>query len=80
MVVRDGGIEAGVVVDSLLGESQAVIKPLGKLFRNLPGVAGSTILADGDVALILDVPALLRTALQWGHEAGVSASSAVLAS
>lgn len=64
LVVQDGAFQAGVAVDSLLGESQAVIKPLGKLFRDLPGVAGSTIQASGDVALILDVPALLQVALR----------------
>lgn len=64
VVVHDGELQAGVAVDALRGESQAVIKPLGKLFRNLTGVAGSTIQASGEVALILDVPALLQVALQ----------------
>ena len=45
------------------GESQTVIKPLGRLFRGLPGIAGSAILGSGRVALILDVPALLTRAL-----------------
>ncbi|HET6765407.1 MAG TPA: chemotaxis protein CheA, partial [Longimicrobiaceae bacterium] len=59
VVVRHGGAQAGLVVDALLGESQAVIKPLGRLFDGLPGVAGSTILGSGRVALILDVRAVL---------------------
>jgi two-component system, chemotaxis family, sensor kinase CheA len=46
-------------VDRLLGEYQTVIKPLGRLFAGLKGIAGSTILGSGDVALILDVPALV---------------------
>jgi len=46
-----------------LGESQAVIKPLDPMLRRLPGVAGSTILGDGRVALILDVALLLEAAL-----------------
>ena len=50
-------------MDALLGGSQIVIKPLGALFRGAPGVAGSAILGDGRVALILDVPKLLKTAL-----------------
>ncbi len=56
---REGGA-AGLAVDKLLGECQAIIKPLSRLFRDVPGVSGSTILDDGRVALILDVTALLR--------------------
>jgi two-component system chemotaxis sensor kinase CheA len=52
------------VVDVLHGESQAVIKPLGVFFRGLPGISGSTILGDGRVALILDVPSLLREVVE----------------
>jgi two-component system chemotaxis sensor kinase CheA len=62
LVVRHEEGRAGLVVDELHGESQTVIKPLGKLFQGLSGVAGSAILGDGRVALILDVPALLREA------------------
>jgi two-component system chemotaxis sensor kinase CheA len=51
-------------VDTLLGQGQTVIKPLGKLCQGLPGLAGSTLLGDGRVALILDVPALLQQALK----------------
>jgi two-component system chemotaxis sensor kinase CheA len=47
------------VVDQLLGEFQTVIKPLGTLFRNMRGIGGSTILGSGEVALILDVQALV---------------------
>ncbi len=64
VVVRHEGGQAGLAVDALYGESQTVIKPLGKLFHGLPGVSGSTILGNGRVALILDVAALLREALQ----------------
>lgn len=60
VVVRGGGRRAGIVVDELLGELQAVIKPLSRLFRRLQGVAGSTILGSGKVALILDVPGLVE--------------------
>jgi two-component system, chemotaxis family, sensor kinase CheA len=63
VVVRNETSRAGFVVDALLGGSQIVIKPLGRLFRGLPGVAGSAIVGDGRVALILDVPRLVRTAL-----------------
>lgn len=60
VVVHYGNQEAGLVVDELLGELQAVIKPLGRLFENLSGVSGATILGSGKVALILDVPALVQ--------------------
>jgi two-component system chemotaxis sensor kinase CheA len=60
LVVEVGNRRAGLVVDTLLGESQTVIKPLGSVFRGLPGLAGSTILGSGDVAFILDVPSLVR--------------------
>lgn len=64
VVVRHGAERAGLVVDCLLGESQTVIKPLGKMFRNVTYVTGSSILGNGDVALILDIPALVREASQ----------------
>ncbi|HYL86442.1 MAG TPA: chemotaxis protein CheA [Candidatus Angelobacter sp.] len=59
---------AGIAVDDLLGEQQAVIKPLGQLFRGIPGVSGSTILGNGRVALILDVPALCGEAIRRSTE------------
>lgn len=62
VVVQYGSQKAGLVVDELMGELQAVIKPLGCLFGNLKGVSGSTILGNGEVALILDVPALVQQA------------------
>jgi len=52
----------------LLGEQQAVIKPLGRLFQRISGVSGSTILGNGRVALILDVPALCREAVRRSAE------------
>ncbi|MDH5693653.1 MAG: chemotaxis protein CheA [Gammaproteobacteria bacterium] len=67
VVVQTGGQAAGLVVDNLLGEFQTVIKPLGKVFENLKGVSGSTILGSGEVAVILDVPGLVHKAV---HEHG----------
>ena len=61
VVVQFGGRRAGIVVDQLMGEFQTVIKPLGRLFSNLRGIGGSTILGSGEVALILDVAALVNT-------------------
>lgn len=63
VVVQYAGQRAGLVVDELMGEFQTVIKPLGKIFGNLKGVSGSTILGSGEVALILDVPALIQRAV-----------------
>jgi len=62
VVVRYGDSKAGIVVDELLGEFQTVIKPLGSLFRHLRAISGSTILGSGEVALILDIPALIQYA------------------
>ncbi len=59
VVVQYAGQKAGIVVDQLLGEFQTVIKPLGSLFRHMRGIGGSTILGSGEVALILDVQALV---------------------
>lgn len=60
VVVEHLGLKAGLVVDRLQGELQTVIKPLCKLFGHVQGVGGSTILGSGEVALIIDVPTLLR--------------------
>ena len=60
VVVQYGQARAGLVVDKLLGEVQAVIKPLGQLFRHARVISGSTILGDGRVALILDIPQLIH--------------------
>ncbi|WPB78172.1 chemotaxis protein CheA [Archangium violaceum] len=64
VVIGHGRGLAGLAVDTLLGQGQTVIKPLGKPCQGLPGLAGSTLLGDGRVALILDVPALLQQALK----------------
>lgn len=62
VVVRHGIERVGLVVDTLLGETQAVIKPLSRIFAQVRGISGSSILGSGDVALILDVPALMEQA------------------
>lgn len=60
VVVHYAGNKAGLVVDRLLGEFQTVIKPLGKIFSHVQGLGGSTILGNGEVALIIDVPGLVQ--------------------
>jgi two-component system chemotaxis sensor kinase CheA len=57
--VEKGDKRLGLVVDYLIGQQEIVIKPLGKIFQNIRGVAGATILGDGRVALILDVATLV---------------------
>ena len=52
----------GIIVDTLVGQKEIVIKPLGAYLRNVPGIAGSTILGDGRVIMILDAGELLRLA------------------
>ncbi len=64
VVVQYAGQKAGIVVDQLMGEFQTVIKPLSSIFRHLRGIAGSTILGSGEVALILDVQALVQRCSQ----------------
>lgn len=59
VVIRQGAQRFGLVVDTLLGEWQTVIKPLSKVFAGVKGISGSSILGSGGVALILDVPSLL---------------------
>lgn len=61
VVIKHAGQKAGLLVDTLLGEFQTVIKPLGKMFSRVDCISGSSILGNGEVALILDVAALFRT-------------------
>ena len=58
VVVNSPRGKYGIEVEVLLGQNQTVIKPLGRLFRTLRGISGSSILGNGDVALILDVASL----------------------
>jgi two-component system, chemotaxis family, sensor kinase CheA len=64
VVVKINEFHAGIAVDELLGGMQAVMKPLGRAFRGVSGIAGSTVLGDGRVGLIIDVPSLMRGVMQ----------------
>lgn len=64
MVVEGDGRRAGLFVDDVEGQLQAVIKSIEANYEAVDGVSGATITADGNVALILDVPALVRSAGQ----------------
>ena len=79
IVVRSGGRQAGIVVDALAGEYQTVIKPLGRMFRHLKGISGSTILGSGEVALILDIAALVGLAAQADEQSCAALSPSVSA-
>ncbi len=60
VVVQHGTKRAGLAVDVLHGAAQTVIKPLAHMLKDVPGVSSSAILVSGTVALVLDIPALLR--------------------
>ena len=64
VVVKHAGQKFGLVVDMLMGEAQTVIKPLSRMFAQVRGISGSSILGSGDVALIVDVPALMALAAE----------------
>ena len=64
VVIQAGTQRFGVIIDQLLGQHQTVIKPLGRMFRHPRGISGSTILGNGEVALIFDVVALGQQAAQ----------------
>jgi len=60
VVVNIGGAQVGLVVDMLVGQEEVVIKPLGAFLHGQEGMAGATITSDGKIALILDMPGLMR--------------------
>ncbi|MFP4314664.1 MAG: chemotaxis protein CheA [Desulfovibrionales bacterium] len=64
VVTGTDGNRLGIVVDHVIGEHQTVIKSMGKLYSDVPGISGATIKGDGSMALILDVPALLKSVLR----------------
>lgn len=69
VIVTVGTRRVGFVVDQLIGQEEVVIKPLGKMLQGTPGMAGATITGDGAIALILDIPSLLRRYAKgsWNH-------------
>ncbi len=60
VIVTVGNSQVGFVVDYLIGQEEVVIKPLGAMLHGTPGMAGATITGDGRIALILDVPSMLK--------------------
>ena len=60
VVCASGEKRAGFMVDELVGQQEIVIKSLGNLLSGIPGIMGATMRGDGDVALILDIPAFFQ--------------------
>jgi two-component system chemotaxis sensor kinase CheA len=72
-VVEHNGGRAGLAVDALHGQSETVVKPLGRLLEGHVMVTSSTILADGHVAFILDVPSVVSEAERRRKSIDISA-------
>jgi len=64
VAVRVGDRQMGLQVDSLIGETEIVIKPLSRFLGEVRGIAGVTILGDGQVAIICDIPSLINRVVQ----------------
>jgi len=64
VVVSWARMQVGLIVDRLIGKQEIVVKPFGPVIGNAPGLAGCTIMGDGRIALIVDVPGLIHTAVQ----------------
>ncbi|KPU58751.1 cheW-like domain protein [Pseudomonas fluorescens] len=60
VILSVGTQRIGFVVDQLVGQEEVVIKPLGKMLQGTAGMSGATITGDGRIALILDVPSMLK--------------------
>jgi two-component system chemotaxis sensor kinase CheA len=60
VIVQVGNQQIAFVVDRLIGQEEVVIKPLDRLLHGTPGMAGATITSDGGIALIIDIPNMLR--------------------
>lgn len=64
VIVKNADERVGLLVDRVLGHQQTVIKPLGKVYKDAIGVSSATIIGDGTVALILDIPGIIKYALK----------------
>lgn len=65
VIVKHEGNQVGFVVDHVVGEHQTVIKNLGRVYRSVEGISGATILGDGTVALIMDIPEIVKYVLAY---------------
>jgi two-component system, chemotaxis family, sensor kinase CheA len=73
VVVRSGEIKTGILVDSLHGEIQTVIKPMSGIFRHLRYICGTSILGTGNIALILDANQLVQGSIDQALRNSASA-------
>lgn len=69
MIVEGNGKKLALEVDQLIGQQQVVVKSLETNYRRIEGISGATILGDGRVALIIDVPGLVRARSESGSKA-----------
>lgn len=74
VVVESEGIKVGLVVDELLAQQQVVIKSLETNYKRVEGISGATILGDGTVSLILDIPGVVRIAERFKNEINYAAA------
>ncbi len=68
VIVLVNNIKCGFVVDKVVGQHQTVLKTLGKVYKNVEGISGATILGDGTVALILDIAKLVEQEIDIAKE------------
>lgn len=68
LLVHSGDVRVALEVDELIGNREIVVKPLGRQFATLHELSGATILGDGSVVLILEIPALIRSGLMKVHD------------
>lgn len=74
VVVESEGVKVGLVVDELQAQQQVVIKSLESNYRSVEGISGATILGDGTVSLILDIPGVVKIAERYSSSAGIQAA------
>jgi two-component system chemotaxis sensor kinase CheA len=72
VTVAWGRLRAGLIVDELLGKQEIVIKSLGNFVGNVPGLSGCTILGDGHIALIVDIPSLISATMKKNNALALS--------
>jgi two-component system chemotaxis sensor kinase CheA len=70
VVVESEGVKVGLVVDELMAQQQVVIKSLETNYKCVEGISGATILGDGTVSLILDIPGVVKIAEQFNNDSG----------
>jgi two-component system chemotaxis sensor kinase CheA len=64
VVIKYAGKRVGLTVDAIIGEYQAVLKPLGKMYKKQEHISGATILGDGTIALVMDINKMINQFLK----------------